>query len=156
MENTKMVKVGTPISSCCTQQYVHYRWEHASSKLNAICVNKSRINLTPVAWIKLCGIVFLVCSCLMLSSYSWGYRKVFEEYAQFIHQNFPKVRIEGDNYPPPRPRQMLASVLSLAKLAVMAIVLLGERLQIWESLNVDPPQVYIWATQNKVFKMFCI
>ena len=62
------------------------------------------------------------------------------------------VRIEGDNYPPPRPRQMLASVLSIAKLAVMAIVLLGERLQIWESLNIDPPQAYIWATQNKVFR----
>lgn len=81
---------------------------------------------------------------------------MFEEYAQFIHQNFPKVRIEGDNYPPPRPRQMLASVLSLAKLAVMAIVLLGERLQIWESLNVDPPQVYIWATQNKMYACILI
>lgn len=76
---------------------------------------------------------------------------MFEEYAQFIHQNFPMVRIEGDNYPPPRPRQMLASFLSIAKLAVMAIVLLGERLQIWESLNIDPPQAYIWATQNKMY-----
>jgi len=36
------------------------------------------------------------------------------------------------------------------KLAVMAVVLLGERLQIWENLNIDPPQAYIWATQNKV------
>ena len=75
---------------------------------------------------------------------------MFEEYAQFIHQNFPMVRIEGDNYPPPRPRQMLASVISVVKLAVMAVVLLGERLQIWENLNIDPPQAYIWATQNKV------
>ena len=76
---------------------------------------------------------------------------MFEEYAGFIHQNFPMVRIEGDNYPPPRPRQMLASLISMAKLVVMALVLLGERLQIWENLNMDPPQVYIWATQNKVF-----
>ena len=75
---------------------------------------------------------------------------MFEEYAQFIHQNFPMVHIEGDNYPPPRPRQMLASFISMAKLAVMAIVLLGERLQIWENLNIDPPQAYLWATQNKV------
>lgn len=75
---------------------------------------------------------------------------MFEEYAQFIHQNFPMVRIEGDNYPPPRPRQMLASVISVVKLAVMAVVLLGERLQIWENLNIEPPQAYIWATQNKV------
>ena len=75
---------------------------------------------------------------------------MFEEYAQFIHQNFPAVRIEGDNYPPPRPRQMLASVISVVKLAVMAVVLLGERLQIWENLNIDPPQAYIWAAQNKV------
>jgi len=75
---------------------------------------------------------------------------VFEEYAGFIHQNFPMVRIEGDNYPPPRPRQMLASLISVVKLAIMAVVLLGERLQIWENLNIDPPQAYIWATQNKV------
>ena len=75
---------------------------------------------------------------------------MFEEYAGFIHQNYPMLRIEGDNYPPPRPRQMLASFISMAKLAVMAVVLLGERLQIWESLNIDPPQVYIWAIQNKV------
>lgn len=75
---------------------------------------------------------------------------MFEEYAGFIHQNFPTVHIQGDNYPPPRPRQMLASFISLLKLAIMAIILLGERLNIWQSLNMEPPQIYIWATQNKV------
>ena len=63
------------------------------------------------------------------------------------------VHIEGDNYPPPRLRQMLASFISLLKLAVMAVVLLGERLQIWDHLNIDPPQAYIWATHNKVQNM---
>lgn len=75
---------------------------------------------------------------------------MFEEYAGFIHQNFPMVQIQGDNYPPPPPRQMLASLISLLKLAIMAIILLGERLNIWQSLNIEPPQIYIWATQNKV------
>ena len=81
---------------------------------------------------------------------------MFEEYAGFILQNYPMLRIEGDNYPPPRPRQMLASFISMAKLAVMAIVLLGERLQIWETLNINPPQVYIWATQNKVHPLYVV
>ncbi|KAK2556622.1 Thioredoxin reductase-like selenoprotein T1b, partial [Acropora cervicornis] len=84
------------------------------------------------------------------------YRKVFEEYAGFIHQNFPTVHIQGDNYPPPRPRQMLASFISLLKLAIMAIILLGERLNIWQSLNMEPPQIYIWATQNKMYACILI
>ena len=75
---------------------------------------------------------------------------MFEEYSHFLHQNFPMVHIEGDNYPPPRPRQMLASLISMVKLVVMGIVLLGDRLNLWENLNIAPPQAYLWATQNKV------
>jgi hypothetical protein len=75
---------------------------------------------------------------------------VFEEYSQFLNQNFPKLNIVGDNYPPPRPRQMLASFMSIAKLIVIGMIVFGERLQILESLNINPPPIYQWAVSNKV------
>lgn len=83
-------------------------------------------------------------------SYSWGYRRVFEEYAQFLNQNFPKLQIVGDNYPPPRPRQMLASIMSFTKLLIIGMIIFGERLQIFENFNIQPPPIYQWAVQNKV------
>ncbi|XP_031558975.1 thioredoxin reductase-like selenoprotein T1b, partial [Actinia tenebrosa] len=80
-----------------------------------------------------------------------GYKRVFEEYAQFLGQNFPNLNIVGDNYPPPRPRQMLASFLSIAKMVVIGLIIFGERMQIFESLNVNPPSIYQWAIQNKMY-----
>ena len=75
---------------------------------------------------------------------------MFEEYSNFVHQNFPRVKVVGDNYPPPPPRKVLASVISIAKLVLMGIVLFGEQLQLWQNLNIAPPQWYVWAKQNKV------
>jgi len=92
----------------------------------------------------------------VLYCYSWGYRRVFEEYAQFLNQNFPKLHIVGDNYPPPRPRQVLASILSFAKLLVIGLIIFGERLQIFESLNIEPPPIYQWAVQNKMYSCILI
>lgn len=83
-------------------------------------------------------------------SYSWGYKRVFEQYSQFLHRNFPQMSIVGDNYPPPLLRQYLAGIISFGKLAVIALILMGDRLQILESLNIQPPDIYSWAQQNKV------
>ena len=84
---------------------------------------------------------------------------MFEQYTQFIHQHFPNLKVEGANYPPPRPRQISASVLSMVKIAIILCILFGEQLQIWQSLNMTPPEYYVWASQNKVsgeFFMFHI
>ena len=75
---------------------------------------------------------------------------MFEQYSQFLHQKYPHLSIVGDNYPPPLLRQYLAGIISFAKLAIIALILLGDQFQILESLNIQPPSIYLWAKQNKV------
>jgi len=81
---------------------------------------------------------------------------VFEQYTQFIHQHFPNLKVEGANYPPPRPRQISASVLSMVKIAIILCILFGEQLQIWQSLNMTPPEYYVWASQNKFYAIMMV
>ena len=75
---------------------------------------------------------------------------MFEQYAQFLHQNFPHLSIVGDNYPPSPLRRYLAGIVSVIKLAIIGLVLMGDRLQIFEAINMQPPDIYLWAKQNKV------
>lgn len=76
---------------------------------------------------------------------------MFEDYSSFLHQNFPKVNVIGDNFPPPRPRQILASVISTLKLVLMGLVIFGDHINIWQTLGITPPPIYIWANQNKMY-----
>ncbi len=46
-----------------------------------------------------------------LNSSSWGYRKVFEQYAVILQQKYPSLAIEGENHPPPYLNQKIASIL---------------------------------------------
>ncbi|EDO30840.1 predicted protein, partial [Nematostella vectensis] len=85
-----------------------------------------------------------------------GYQRVFEEYAQFLRQNFPHLNVEGSNYPPPRPRQILASVISMAKLIAIGIIMLGEQVRLFENLNITPPEIYTWAVNNKMYSCILI
>ncbi|KAJ8310124.1 hypothetical protein KUTeg_011989 [Tegillarca granosa] len=52
-----------------------------------------------------------------------GYKKVFEQYAHAIHERFPALSIEGDNYPPPSGRAAVAQFLSIFKLVLIAMVI---------------------------------
>ena len=47
----------------------------------------------------------------IIFSYSWGYRKVFEQYSGILQQKYRTLTIEGDNYPPPNWRLQLAQTL---------------------------------------------
>ncbi|WAR28533.1 LOW QUALITY PROTEIN: SELT-like protein [Mya arenaria] len=49
-------------------------------------------------------------------------RRVFEQYTSVLHEKFPHVAVEGDNYPPPAMRSLLAQGLSVLKLALIAMV----------------------------------
>ena len=43
---------------------------------------------------------FMGPSIKFLYCYSWGYQKVFQQYAGMLHQKYPEIAIEGDNFPP--------------------------------------------------------
>lgn len=48
---------------------------------------------------------------LKSSSYSWGYKKVFEQYANILREKYPEISILGDNYPPPDWKLWMAQML---------------------------------------------
>ena len=97
--------------------------------------------------------IFLLTSLFLLSSIGWGYKKVFEEYAQAIQQRYPQITIHGANYPASRQNQIIATVLSYAKWAGLLVVIFGEKLQLGQNLNIPPPDLYTWSQQNKVCRM---
>lgn len=81
---------------------------------------------------------------------------MFEQYAQFLHRNYPHMSIVGDNYPPPLLRQYLARILGFVKLAIIAIILMGDQFQLLESFNIQPPEIYSWAKQNKMYAIMLV
>ncbi len=74
---------------------------------------------------------------------------MFDEYAHIIRQRYPSsFIIEGDTYPPPAYRQMIAQVVGLIKIALIAAIAFGQNP--FEIIGMQTPAVYIWAQQNKV------
>ena len=81
-------------------------------------------------------------------SYSWGYRKVFEQYAHALHERFPGLLIEGDNYPPPPTKAFIAQALSITKFVLIGLIVSG--IDPFTFFNTPTPNIYSWAKQNKV------
>lgn len=46
-----------------------------------------------------------------LSSYSCGYKRVFEEYVGILRQKYPELHIHGENYDPPGYNMFIAKFL---------------------------------------------
>lgn len=73
---------------------------------------------------------------------------MFEQYAQALQDRFPELNIEGDNYPPPAPKALIAQVLSFAKLGFIVLIVSG--INPFAFLNMPTPSFYTWAIENKV------
>jgi hypothetical protein len=56
--------------------------------------------------------IYLICS------YSWGYRKVFEQYSAILHQKYPEISVEGDLYPPSDYKMVLTRALVCDKICI--------------------------------------
>jgi hypothetical protein len=65
-----------------------------------------------------------------------------------LHERFPALSIEGDNYPPPATRAAFAQFLSIFKLIVIVMVVSGQNP--FPLLNMDTPGFVTWAQENKV------
>ena len=73
---------------------------------------------------------------------------MFEQYAHAIHERFPALSIEGDNYPPPAARAAFAQFLSVFKLVLIVLVVSGQNP--FTMLGMDTPGFVTWAQENKV------
>lgn len=80
---------------------------------------------------------------------SWGYKKVFDQFAYAIQQKYPELIIQGDIYPPATVNTYLAHALSIAKMIFIIFIVSGQNPFTW--LQVETPSVYTWALENKMY-----
>lgn len=71
-----------------------------------------------------------------------------------LHEKFPHFAVEGDNYPPPAMRQLFAQGLSVLKLVIIAMVVLGQNP--FPHLNMETPSIFTWAVENKLYACLMI
>jgi len=83
-----------------------------------------------------------------LFCYSCGYRNMFEQYSQLIRQRFPDIKITGENYPPATYKTYITQFISTFKLLLIGMLLFGKNP--FAYFNMPTPNVFTWATQNKV------
>ena len=73
---------------------------------------------------------------------------MFEQYSDALHNRFPGLMIEGDNYPPPPMKAFIAQALNFAKLAFIGLIVSG--MNPFAYFNAQTPNIYNWAIENKV------
>ena len=73
---------------------------------------------------------------------------MFDQFAYAIQQKYPDLIIQGDVYPPTALRASIAQALSMAKLAVILLLISGQNPFTW--FQMPTPQMYSWAIENKV------
>ena len=75
---------------------------------------------------------------------------MFEDYAYAINQRFPQMQISGGNFPPGQLRQTVANFVGITKMAILALIIFGGQIDLFGKLQIAPPPIYVWASQNKV------
>uniref|UniRef100_A0A8C0SD45 Selenoprotein T n=2 Tax=Canis lupus familiaris TaxID=9615 RepID=A0A8C0SD45_CANLF len=80
---------------------------------------------------------------------SKGYRRVFEEYMRVISQRYPDIRIEGENYLPQPIYRHIASFLSVFKLVLIGLIIVGK--DPFAFFGMQAPSIWQWGQENKVY-----
>lgn len=88
-------------------------------------------------------------SYLFNFSYSCGYRKAFEEYANIITERYPQISIEGANYDPPGLNFLLSKLILAAKMIFILIIV--SQYDIWGQLGQAVPRWFTWCVENKIY-----
>ncbi|NXW63504.1 SELT protein, partial [Eurystomus gularis] len=78
-----------------------------------------------------------------------GYRRVFEEYMRVISQRYPDIRIEGENYLPQPIYRNIASFLSVFKLVLIGLIIVGK--DPFAFFGMQAPSIWQWGQENKIY-----
>lgn len=68
---------------------------------------------------------------------------------QVLNQRYPDIRIEGENYLPLPIYQHIASFLSMFKLALIGLIVLGK--DPFPFLGMQTPGIWTWGQENKIY-----
>lgn len=74
---------------------------------------------------------------------------MFEQYASALHQKYPGLSIEGDNYPPTTIKYILAQALSALK--ILAIICIISNTNPFPWFGMETPAFFTSAMENKVY-----
>uniref|UniRef100_A0A8C1AMI2 Selenoprotein T n=1 Tax=Cyprinus carpio carpio TaxID=630221 RepID=A0A8C1AMI2_CYPCA len=80
---------------------------------------------------------------------SCGYKRVFEEYTQVLYQRYPDIRIEGENYLPLPIYRHIASFLSMFKLLLIGVIIVGK--DPFALFGMQAPGLWVWSQENKIY-----
>uniref|UniRef100_A0A8C2PWZ8 Selenoprotein T n=1 Tax=Cyprinus carpio TaxID=7962 RepID=A0A8C2PWZ8_CYPCA len=80
---------------------------------------------------------------------SCGYKRVFEEYMQVLYQRYPDIRIEGENYLPLPIYRHIASFLSMFKLLLIGVIIVGK--DPFALFGMQAPGLWVWSQENKIY-----
>lgn len=86
--------------------------------------------------------------------YSCGYRNMFEQYSQLIGQKYPDIKIVGENYSPAAWKLGVAQFMSTFKILVIGLIVFAHNP--FQYVNMATPQVFTWATENKMYASLMI
>ncbi|KAK9539148.1 hypothetical protein VZT92_004275 [Zoarces viviparus] len=76
-------------------------------------------------------------------------KRVFEEYTQALYQRYPDIRIEGENYLPVPLYRHFASFLSVFKLLVIGLIIIGR--DPFALIGMQAPGLWEWGQGNKIY-----
>ena len=79
---------------------------------------------------------------------------MFEQYSQLIHSKYPELKIVGENYAPNQMKVYVAQFLSTFKMILIACVIFGQ--SPFPYFNMQTPQFFTWATENKFYASLMI
>lgn len=74
---------------------------------------------------------------------------MFEEYMRVISQRYPDIRIEGENYLPHPFYRHIASFLSVFKLVLIGLIIVGK--DPFAVFGMQAPGLWQWGQENKVY-----
>lgn len=136
-----MADVGLKISLCAFSLFLIISSQNI---IQPAAAQKSAKDIPSLKLTKFAGpsLTFLFC-------HSWGYRKVFEQFAYAIQQKYPDITIQGDNYPPTQLNASLAQAISLLKFIIIILIVSGQNPFTW--LRMEAPNIYTWAIENKIY-----
>lgn len=74
---------------------------------------------------------------------------MFEEYTQALYQRYPDIRIEGEDYLPVPLYRHFASFLSVFKLLVIGLIIIGR--DPFALIGMQAPGLWEWGQGNKIY-----
>jgi selT/selW/selH-like putative selenoprotein len=86
--------------------------------------------------------------------YSCGYRNMFDQYTAIIAERYPDLKIVGENFAPTWWKLYVVQFLTTFKILVIACILFGQDPFVY--LNMNTPNVFTWATDNKLYASLMI